>query len=471
MSPDEDRPSVWWTAAGWGILIGTAIVAFLFIRTYGERLLAPPPEAGTIFSTKGPSEPSILVHVLMALAAVIVLGQLLARVFAYVGQPPVIGEVMAGILLGPSFIGIELSRLILPSEAAPFLNVIAQLGVILYMFLVGLELNADELRVRAHATVITSHASIVVPFVLGAWLALGLYPRLSTSDVPFTSFALFMGIAMSITAFPVLARILSDRGLAKTELGLIALGCAASGDVTAWCLLAFVVGVAQAELGEGFRVASGALVYIALMFFVARPIVKRLLLRVNGEHLSRGRAAFVFVGLLLSTLATEVIGIHAVFGAFLLGAIIPHDSAVAQTFTRQLESLVTVFFLPAFFAFTGMRTRIDLVTGLDAWLMCGLIILFATLGKFGGTFIAARLTGLGWRDGATLGTLMNTRGLMELIVLGVGLDLGVISPPLFAMMVLMALVTTMATAPVLRVLLSPRDVGDDEAERMTVVPH
>jgi Kef-type K+ transport system membrane component KefB len=194
----------------------------------------------------------------MALAAVIVLGQLLARVFAYVGQPPVIGEVMAGILLGPSFIGIELSRLILPSEAAPFLNVIAQLVVILYMFLVDLELNADELRVRAHATVITSHASIVVPFVLGAWLALGLYPRLSTSDVPFTSFALFMGIAMSITAFPVLARILSDRGLAKTELGVIALGCAASGDVTAWCLLAFVVGVAQAELGEGAPFGAGA---------------------------------------------------------------------------------------------------------------------------------------------------------------------------------------------------------------------
>ncbi len=224
-------------------------------------------------------------------------------------------------------------------------------------------------------------------------------------------------------------------------------------------------------MGEGFRVASGALAYIAVMFLLARPIAKRLLARVNGEHLSRGAVAVVFVGLLLSTLATEVIGIHAVFGAFLLGAIIPHDSTVARTFTRQLESLVTIFFLPAFFAFTGMRTRIDLVSGPSAWLMCGLIIVVATMGKFGGTFAAARLSGLGWHDAAALGTLMNTRGLMELIVLNIGLDLRVISPTLFAMMVLMALVTTMTTAPVLRVLMARRAVGAGEAERLTALPH
>ncbi len=219
-TPGPPHPrSVWWTAAGWALLIATAVVFFLVIRSYGERLVAPPPPPGMTFTSRGPGAPSVLVHVLTALAAVIVLGQILARLFAHVGQPPVIGEVVAGILLGPSLIGLERSGLILPAEAAPFLNVIAQLGVILYMFLVGLELNAEQLRRRAHATVLTSHASIVVPFLLGAWLALGLYPQLSTSDVPFTSFALFMGIAMSITAFPVLARILSDRGLAKNRAG------------------------------------------------------------------------------------------------------------------------------------------------------------------------------------------------------------------------------------------------------------
>jgi Kef-type K+ transport system membrane component KefB len=269
-----------------------------------------------------------------------------------------------------------------------------------------------------------------------------------------------MGVAMSITAFPVLARILTDRRMTRTELGVIALSCAATDDVTAWCLLAFVVGVAQAQVGEGLVVLAGTLVYIALMLLLGRPMLSRVVARWKTEQLPRGAIAFVFVALLISALTTEYIGIHAIFGAFLLGAVIPHDSVVARTFSRQLHSVVTVLFLPAFFAFTGMRTRIDLVTGLDQWVICGLIILVATLGKFGGTFVAARLTGLGWRSAAALGTLMNTRGLIELIVLNIGLDLRVISPTLFSMMVLMALVTTMVTSPVLR-LLMPHTVAAD----------
>jgi Kef-type K+ transport system membrane component KefB len=271
--------------------------------------------------------------------------------------------------------------------------------------------------------------------------------------VSFTSFALFMGVAMSITAFPVLARILTDRGLARTELGVVALGCAAIDDVTAWCLLAFIVGIARAQVGEGLLVTAGALGYLTGMLWIARPLLRRVAARWTTEPLPRDAVAGVFVALLLSALAAEVIGIHAIFGAFVLGAIIPQESVVARTVTRQLEHLVTVLLLPAFFAFTGMRTRIDLVSGLEPWLLCGLIILTATLGKFGGTLAAARLTGLGWRTAAALGTLMNTRGLMELIVLNIGLDLRVISPPLFAIMVVMALVTTMATAPVLQWLL------------------
>jgi Kef-type K+ transport system membrane component KefB len=443
-------------------MVVAAVSALLFVVGAGRSLVAPAPVAAA-FHGAGSDHAAVLVRVLTALAAVIALGQVLAWAFAYLVQPPVIGEVVAGILLGPSLIGVNASHVILPPEAAPFLEVIAQLGVILYMFLVGLELDPRHLRERAHATVAISHASILLPFVLGAWLALDLYPRLSTSDVPFTSFALFMGVAMSITAFPVLARILTDRGLTRTALGTVALGCAATDDVTAWCLLAFVVGVARADVGTAAVVVGGALAYVALMLFVARPLVGRAIARLTAEDIPRGATALVFVGLLLSTLAAEIIGIHAVFGAFLLGAIIPNDSVVARTFVRRLEGLVTVFFLPAFFAVTGMRTRIDLVTGLDQWLVCGLIILVATVGKFGGTLLAARLTGIGWRDAAALGTLMNTRGLMELIVLSVGLDLGVISPTLFAMMVLMALVTTMGTSPVLSLLLA--DGATSPAER------
>ena len=317
------------------------------------------------------------------------------RLFKHIGQPPVIGEVIGGILLGPSFLGL-ISRgaylFVLPPVVAPYLGVIAQFGVVIYMFLVGLELNSDLLRNRIHVTIAISHASIVVPFVLGSVVALFLYPRLSTSAVPFTSFALFLGLSMSITAFPVLARILSDCRISRTELGTIALTCAAVDDVSTWCLLEFVVVLAHSSEGVAVLVA-------------------------------------------------------------LFGAVIPHQSRLARTLHESLKSVATILLLPAFFAFTGMRTEIGLLSGAHEWLICGLIIAVATTGKFGGTLLAARATGLSWRYASGLGVLMNTRGLMELIVLNVGLDLGVISPTLFTMMVMMALATTIATTPILQRLI------------------
>ncbi len=468
--------SRFWTTAGYGLMFAAAIGGFFLIRWYGESLTAPTlpaevvptkshsPDSQSPNAAPGakPARSDTLLRVLIALVAVIIAGQVLAKVFAYLSQPPVIGEVVAGILLGPSLIGESASAWVLPQSVAPYLALIAQLGVIVYMFLVGLELNAGLLKHRAHAVVATSHASILAPFLLGALLALWLYPRLATSDVKFTSFALFLGVAMSITAFPVLARILTDRRMSRTQLGTIALSCAAIDDVTAWCLLALVVGVFNAQLGSGLLVIAGTLAYIAFMFLVVRPVMARAVEWWEGKKhseggLSRGAVAIVFIALLLSALATEAIGIHAIFGAFLLGAVIPHDSAVAKTLTSRMEHVVTVLLLPAFFALTGMRTRIDLLSEASQWLICGLIVLVATLGKFFGTLAAARLTGMGWREGAILGTLMNTRGLMELIVLNVGLDLKIISPTLFAMMVLMALVTTMVTSPVLRLLKPPME--------------
>jgi Kef-type K+ transport system membrane component KefB len=448
-------------------MVAISVAIFFLVRSYGEGLTAPPPQGASSGAAAPPAESNALLHVLLALAAVIILGQLLAKLFAYVGQPPVIGEVVAGILLGPSLLGRVAPgafAYLLPVSVAPYLSVIAQLGVILYMFLVGLELNPELLRHRARATVTISHASILTPFLLGSMLALSLYPRLSESDVRFTSFALFLAVAMSITAFPVLARILTDRRMQKTPLGVEALACAATNDVTAWCLLALVVGVVQAKVGGALLVGAWTLSYIACMFLVVKPVAARLLAASDDSGVTRGAAALVFVALLGSAIITEVIGVHAIFGAFLLGAVIPHDSAVAREFTRKLEDLVTILLLPAFFAFSGMRTEIGLVSGVDQWLLCGLIILVATAGKFGGTCLTARLTGLGWREASALGVLMNTRGLMELIVLNVGLDLGVISPTLFAMMVLMALVTTIATTPALSLLGIPRSYGRHQPE-------
>jgi Kef-type K+ transport system membrane component KefB len=445
-------PSVWKLALAYAAMIAAAIALFFLVRSYGDGLVS---RGGATKAAATTAKSDVLMHLLLALVAIILLGRWLGKLFLHFGQPRVIGEMVAGIVLGPSVLG-DWSVYVLPSTVAPALSIIAQLGVILYMFLVGLELNSEPLKARAHATVAISHASIVTPFLLGAVLALWLFEPLAPAGRSFTSFALFMGVAMSITAFPVLARILTDRGIDKTELGVVALSCAAIDDVTAWCLLAFVVGVTQAEVGGAVQTIVLALIYIAAMLLVMRPIAVRYFGEEAHKHPQRRMAVWVLVSLLMSALAAEWIGIHAIFGAFLWGAIIPHDSDVARDFRAKLEDIVKILLLPAFFAYTGMRTEIGLVTGWQAWFICGVIILVATLGKFGGTLVAGRATGLSWRMAASLGVLMNTRGLMELIVLNVGLDLGVISPELFAMMVIMALATTIATTPLLRLMSAAR---------------
>jgi len=451
------------------LLLG-GVGLFLLIRAYGETLGSP--EASPAVSTtdaaatatRTPPQSDLILHVIATLAAVVGLGYLLGRVCSYVGQPPVIGEVIAGIMLGPSLLGVispEAMHFLIPLPSADprgqvlaALKAISQLGVILYMFLVGLELNAAQLRGRVHSAIAVSHASIVIPFVLGSLISLWLYPSFTRREVSFTSFALFMGVAMSVTAFPVLARILTDRGIEKTSLGVVALACAAADDMTAWCLLALVVGVVQAKLGGVAVTAALTGAYIGLMFLFVRPLLARAmrLLDARAGALPPAAVYGTYVLLLLSALATEAIGIHAIFGGFLLGAMIPHESRVARDFSSKLKDPVTVLMLPAFFAFTGMRTEISLLNEPAHWLICAVIVLMATLGKFGGTYCAARLTGYANRESAALGILMNTRGLMELIVLNIGLDLGVLSPTLFTMMVLMALITTIATAPILKLI-------------------
>jgi Kef-type K+ transport system membrane component KefB len=443
------------TIAAYVGMLAAAVALFFLIRAQGETLLAPvSSEPPALRAPRAPVD--TLKHVLLAIAVVIAASRAFGALFRYFRQPPVIGEVIAGIMLGPSLLGRiapDFQAFLLPREIGPHLGVIAQVGVILFMFLVGLELDTRLLRKRSHATVAISHASIVVPFVLGSTLALWLYPKLASRGVSFTAFALFMGVSLSVTAFPVLARILSERGLNRSRLGTIALACAAVDDATAWCLLAFVVGIVRAEATSSFVTLGLTLLYVAVMLLLVRPVVGRLVRRQElVGKLDRTSTTVAFLALLASALVTESIGIHALFGAFLLGAIVPHESLLARELTGRIEDFVVVLLLPVFFAFTGMRTQIGLLDSTTDWLLCAVIIAVACIGKFGGSAVAGRLTGLSWREACSVGVLMNTRGLMELVVLNVGLDLGVISPRLFAMLVIMAVVTTLLTSPLLHLL-------------------
>jgi Kef-type K+ transport system membrane component KefB len=403
-------------------------------------------------------------QLLVTLSSVIGLGFVLGRLLRWVGQPPVIGEVLAGILLGPSLLGWvwpSAAHQILPGpdvdpqgKIAAALEGLALLGVVLYMFLLGLELNGARLRRQVRLVVMVSQASIIIPLSLGSLLAWGLYDRLASPEVPELGFVLFLGAAMSVTAFPVLARILTDLRLVKTELGTIALGSAAAQDVTAWCLLAMVVGVVRSEMSGALGVILLATGFLAIMFGIVRPILTGWLARFEERPgpLPSLVVTVVFLTVLGSAMLTEAIGIHAIFGSFVLGAIVPSESRIAHDFSNKLHDPVTVLLLPAFFAYTGLRTDLGLVGGLDSLGLTVLVIGVATFSKFVGTLLASRATGGSWALSSALGVLMNTRGLMELIVLHIGLELGIIGPRLFAMMVVMAIVTTLITSPVLRAI-------------------
>jgi len=395
-----------------------------------------------------------MVLLLCQIAVILIVSRIVGVLAERVGQPKVVGEMLAGILLGPSLFQIVAPGTfdaLFPGSSLGSLNVLSQIGIIIFLFLIGLELDPKLLRGRGHAAVVISHTSIVFPMVLGFGLMFYLFPHHYAPGTPFLPVALFMGAAMSVTAFPVLARILTERNLHKTRIGAIAITCAAVDDVTAWCLLAVVVAVAKAEsVGAVGWTILLACVYIAGMMFLVRPFLKRL----QDVHDRQGRlgqdmVALILILVLVSALITEWIGIHALFGAFMIGAVMPKGGRFVRSLTEKLEDFTVVFLLPLFFAYTGLQTQIGLLNSVELWLEALLIIVVACLGKFGGSTIAGKLCGLPWREASAIGTLMNTRGLMELVILKVGLDLGVISPSVFAMMVIMALVTTALTTPVL----------------------
>ncbi|MFN7950420.1 MAG: cation:proton antiporter [bacterium] len=408
---------------------------------------------------------------LLQVGVILAVSRLVGLSFRRIQQPQVMGEMVAGILLGPSFFGWvapALSAQLFPPASLSALQALSQTGLVLFMFLVGVELDPKLLRGRGETAVLTSHASIVAPFFLGSALALYLYPRLSDDSVHFTGFALFMGAAMSVTAFPVLARILTERNLLRTKVGAVTIACAAVDDVSAWCILAAVVTLVRAESAPSelpLTLGGSALFALVMLTGVRRAVARfEVLYRNRGRVMSQDMIAALLLLMIASAWTTERLGIHALFGAFLMGAILPKDGAFVRDLTSKLEDLTVVFLLPVFFAFTGLRTHIGLIQGAEMWLECGLILLVAVTGKLGGSALAARATGLSWREAGALGTLMNTRGLMELVILTIGLDLGIISPALFVMMVLMAIITTFMTTPLLEWIYPSRLIRQDAAE-------
>ncbi len=364
------------------------------------------------------------------------------------------GEIVAGIILGPSLLGFyfpDTMGFLFPQASLPTLSTLSQIGLILFMFIIGMELDISVLKTKAHSAIIISHASIVIPFFLGMVLAYIFYTNHAPQNVSFLSFSLFIGIAMSITAFPVLARILQERNLTRTPLGALVLTCAAADDVTAWILLAIIVTISKAgDLNSALFTIGLSAAYILFMIYVIAPFLKRLgSIYISRENLTRTAVALILMIVFLSSLTTEVIGIHALFGAFLAGVVMPSEGNLKKLISEKFEDIAVILFLPIFFVITGLRTEINLLNDSELWNVFGLVILVAVVGKFLGSAIAAKIAGSNWEDSLSIGALMNTRGLMELVVLNIGYDLGILSPEIFAVFVLMALVTTLSTGPLL----------------------
>ena len=398
-----------------------------------------------------------LTTLLIQIIAVLLMVRLFGYLFSLLGQPGVIGEIVAGIVLGPSVLGLffpEAFQFLFPPHSLTNLELLSQVGLILFMFVIGMELDFSILKNKINETLVISHAGILVPFFLGILSSYWIYETYAASQTPFLPFALFIGISMSITAFPVLARIIQERNMTKTPLGTLTIASAANDDVTAWCLLAVVIAISKAGSFASALYSVGlAVVYIAVMFLVVRPFLKKVgEVYANQEAINKTFVAFILLILIISSCITEIIGIHALFGAFMAGVVMPSNLGFRKVMMEKVEDISLVFFLPLFFAFTGLRTEIGLINSPELWMVCLLLVTVAIAGKLGGCAIASRLVGESWKDSLTIGTLMNTRGLMELVALNIGYEMGVLPPSIFVILVIMALVTTFMTTPLLHLV-------------------
>jgi Kef-type K+ transport system membrane component KefB len=384
------------------------------------------------------------------------------------GQPAVVGEIAAGICLGPSLLGLiwpDMQHRLFPADVLPFVGALGDLGLLAFMFLVGLSLNLGLLRGHSRTAVAVSQMSIALPLVLGSALALAMYETFAPAGVDRLPFVLFTAVSMSITAFPVLARILTERDLYRTRTGAMAMACAAVDDVTAWCLLAVVVAVTSSSSPMAALVSVGlSVLYMLCMLYVVRPLLVRWVARLERTRSDSAVLVVLFTGLCLSALATEEIGVHALFGAFVFGTMVPRDSPAVERAAARLQAVAVPILLPLFFVSTGLKTDLALlVRSGEQWLWVLAVMAVAVIGKWGGGSVAARLAGQRWRESLAIGVLMNCRGLTELVVLNIGLSLGVIGTDLFTILVVMALTTTAMTAPVLTRILGSRPEPGSEA--------
>jgi Kef-type K+ transport system membrane component KefB len=447
------------------VIIGSAVLALVLLLPIGAGL-SPAPDAGDLAAAPSPTavaasaaglQGSALVsRLFLAVAVIILVARLVGSLFARIHQPRVVGEIVAGIVLGPSLLGLfvpSAAAFLFAPEVTSVLKTMAQFGLVFFMFLVGLRLDLGEVGRSGRTAVFVSHVSIVVPFILGVAGALVIYPRVGHGN--FTAFALFLGAAMAITAFPVLARILTDTGLDGTRLGALAITCAAVDDLTAWCILSVVVAIARsAGPADVVRTVGLTTVFLAAMILVVRPIIARLLEgRLRRGHLDPSMLAVLLACLFLSAWTAEEIGIHAVFGAFLMGAILPRTGGLAPAVIGKLDDATTLFLLPLFFAVVGLATRITVLERGALWTVLILVLAIAITGKLVGSSLAGLACGLDRRDALGLGVLMNARGVTEIVILTIGLEIGVITPALFTIMVLMALVTTFMATPLLALIL------------------
>lgn len=394
---------------------------------------------------------------LIQIIAVLLMVRLFGFLFKHIGQPGVIGEIVAGIVLGPSVLGYffpDVFQALFPPESLTNLELLSQVGLVLFMFVIGMELDFSVLKNKINETLVISHAGILVPFFLGIVASYWIYEEYAAAQTAFLPFALFIGISMSITAFPVLARIIQERNMTKTSLGTLAIASAANDDVTAWCLLAVVIAIAKAGTFASALYAIGlTALYIIITFMVVRPFLKKVgEVYANQEVINKTFVALILLILIISSTLTEIIGIHALFGAFMAGVVMPPSIGFRKVMMEKVEDIALVFFLPLFFAFTGLRTEIGLINSPALWGVCLLLITVAVAGKLGGCAVAARLVGESWKDSFTIGTLMNTRGLMELVALNIGYEMGVLPPSIFVILVIMALVTTFMTTPLLHLV-------------------
>ncbi len=437
------------------LLVGVPVLSIAIILAAGSTLQPKAVSAPAVEFVGSTASGMSLLLLLLQIAVIVAAARGAGRILRTLGQPQVIGEMAAGILLGPSLLGAVAPNLwskLFNSQSVIYLNPLSQVGVVLFMFVVGLEVKPADIRKYQHTAILTSHSSITAPFLFGVLSAWLLYPTLAGEGIPFPQFALFLGAAMSVTAFPVLARILAEGNLLASGIGVVALTCAAVDDATAWCILAAVAAIVRTGHGHSlWFTVLGTVGFVLFMMTIGRRLLESVCTRyVAGDgKITRDMTAFAILFALGGACITEWLGVHALFGAFVVGVAMPKQMTITKALLGRIEEILMVLLLPLFFAFTGFRTQLSLINEPSLWVICGVIVLMAIIGKLGGSAVASRLSGLTWRESASIGVLMNTRGLVELVFLNLGLELGVLSPTLFAMLVLMALTTTIMTTPLL----------------------